>query len=266
MKNMKLGLSAAMILALASGAVISTDAQAAEADGGTYNSNGKVGFEANKSTKPVDPVDPTDPTKPPVTPVDPTDPNGPNPGTAGPLSIDYASSIDFGLNEISNEDKVYYANPQTYSGDVDDTANYVQVTDRRGTNAGWSLSVKQNGQFKNDTTQNKELTGSKISLVAGTVTSPTTNAVFPTTTVAELDPTGEATSPILSAAKTQGSGTFANSFGELETVKITVADEEKDVIKNTGISLAVPGNTPKDAVDYTTSLTWILTDAPGQTK
>ncbi|MBQ0138970.1 MAG: WxL domain-containing protein [Kurthia sp.] len=261
---MKLGLSAAMILALASGAVISTDAQAA--DGGTYESKGKVGFEANKSTNPVNPIDPTDPTKPPVKPIDPTNPDGPNPGTAGPLSIDYASSIDFGLNEISNEDKTYYANPQTYDEGTDDTANYVQVTDRRGTNAGWSLSVKQNGQFKNETTQNKELVGSTISLVDGTIASPTTNAVLPTTTAAKLDPTGTASSPIVSAAKTQGSGTFASSFGELETVKITSGDEEKDVIKNTGISLEVPGNTPKDAVDYTTSLTWILTDAPGQGK
>jgi hypothetical protein len=37
----------------------------------------------------------------PVDPVDPTDPNGPEPGTPGPLSIDYASSFDFGTQKIS---------------------------------------------------------------------------------------------------------------------------------------------------------------------
>ena len=38
--------------------------------------------------------------------------------------------------------------------------NYVQVTDNRGTEAGWSLKVKQEGQFKS--TSGKELTGAAI--------------------------------------------------------------------------------------------------------
>ena len=49
------------------------------------------------STKPVDPVNPD--TEKPVEPFDPTTPdtgNKPNEGTTGPLSIDYASSLDFG--------------------------------------------------------------------------------------------------------------------------------------------------------------------------
>ena len=37
------------------------------------------------------------------------------------------------------------------------STNYVQVTDNRGTEAGWSLKVKQEGQFKS--TSGKELTG-----------------------------------------------------------------------------------------------------------
>ncbi|MEB5953235.1 WxL domain-containing protein, partial [Enterococcus innesii] len=69
-------------------------------------SNGAITFEADPN--PTNPVDPTDPEKP-VDPVDPTDPDGPNPGTNGPLSIDYASSLDFGVNKISNKNEVYYA-------------------------------------------------------------------------------------------------------------------------------------------------------------
>lgn len=58
-----------------------------------YTSNGAIIFETdNDLTKPVDPTDPEKP----VDPVDPTDPMGPNPGTAGPLSIDFASSFQFG--------------------------------------------------------------------------------------------------------------------------------------------------------------------------
>lgn len=60
-----------------------------------YRSNGLVEFIPNVDpTEPVDPENP-DPEKP-VKPIDPTDPEGPNPGTQGPLSIDYASSFDFG--------------------------------------------------------------------------------------------------------------------------------------------------------------------------
>lgn len=262
MKTIKIGASAALLLALASGAVVTNEAQAV--DGGSYESNGKVGFEANTSTKPVPPVDPTDPTKPPVTPIDPTDPTGPNPGTAGPLSIDYASSLDFGLNEISSEDKVYYAKPQTYDKGNPDTANYVQVTDRRGTNAGWTLSVKQGGQFANATTQNKELVGTTISIDKGTVASPTTGAKNPTSAaVVNLDPSGANASTILSAEKTQGSGTFTSLFGKVEEVDITKGDKVVKEMKNTGVKLAVPGKTPKDAVEYKTKLTWTLTDSPG---
>lgn len=261
MKKITVGATtAALLLALASGAVVTTDVQAA--DGGTYDSNGKVKFEANKSTAPVKPIDPTNPTKPPVTPIDPTDPLGPKPGTPGPLSIDYASSLDFGVNEISNEDRTYYAKPQAYGGDTADSANYVQVTDRRGTNAGWTLTVKQNGQFSNATTQNKELTGTTISLAQGTISTPTTNAKNPGTFAVKLDPTGTTASTVVSAKNTEGSGTFASSFGALEEVTSIAADKEVKEIKNTGIKLEVPGNTPKDAVEYDTKLTWTLTDSP----
>lgn len=262
MKNITLGATAtALILALASGAVVPTDAKAV--DGATYESNGKVGFEANKSTKPVEPINPTDPTKPPVKPIDPTNPNGPNPGTPGPLSIDFASSLDFGLNEISADDVTYFAKPQKYGGGVADTSNYVQVTDRRGTNAGWTLTVKQDGQFKNDKTQNKELTGTTISLAEGKIATPTTNAKVPSTYAVTLDPSGKTASKVVSAKLTEGSGTYASSFGNLEETVINKADKETKEIRNTGVKLFVPGSTPKDAVEYTTKLTWTLTDAPG---
>ncbi|EAC9512966.1 WxL domain-containing protein, partial [Listeria monocytogenes] len=29
------------------------------------------------------------------------------------------------------------------------------------------------------------------------------------------------------------------------------------------VALSVPGSTPKDAVSYTTTLTWVLSDTPG---
>lgn len=123
-------------------------------------------------TDPVNPENP-DPEKP-VRPVDPTNPDGPNPGTPGPLSIDYASSLDFGSNEISNKDQTYFARAQTYKnpdGSASElaTANYVQVSDLRGTNAGWVLKVKQNGQFRNAETLHKELTGAIVAFTEPSV-------------------------------------------------------------------------------------------------
>ncbi|MFH4233977.1 WxL domain-containing protein, partial [Acinetobacter baumannii] len=47
--------------------------------------------------------------------------------------------------------------------------NYVQVTDNRGTNAGWKLTVTQNEQFK--TTSNQELTGAALTLKNGILNS-----------------------------------------------------------------------------------------------
>ena len=79
----------------------------------TYQSGGIVEFDPDEdpTRRTVDPVDP-DPNNP-VNPWDPTTPDHkPNPGTDGPLSIDFASSIDFGKNKITNKDETYYANPQ----------------------------------------------------------------------------------------------------------------------------------------------------------
>ncbi|MDU3375412.1 MAG: WxL domain-containing protein, partial [Enterococcus casseliflavus] len=186
-----------------------------------------------------------------------------------PLSIDYASSLDFGVNKISNKNEVYYARAQGYLNDDDTastlkTANYVQVTDNRGSNAGWRLSVKQNGQFKNESTLNQELTGSVITLTSPTVRS---NAVGVTAPVAEatitLDAAG-AESVVMTAANQTGAGTWVNAWGSVETVTEIDKDGQEvqaDVTK--AVALSVPGSTPKDAVSYTTTLTWVLSDTPG---
>jgi hypothetical protein len=232
-----------------------------------YQSNGTVDFIPN--TDPTNPVNPENPDpENPVQPVDPTDPDGPNPGTNGPLSIDYASSLDFGVNKISNKNEVYYARAQAYldeDGEVSPlkTANYVQISDNRGSNAGWRLSVKQNGQFKNESTLNKELTGSVITLKNPTVKSNAQGVTAPIAAATiTLDAAG-AESVVMTAASHAGAGTWVNAWGTVETV--TEKDEanqayQVDVTKD--VALSVPGSTPKDAVNYATTLTWTLSDTP----
>ncbi|MPN38891.1 hypothetical protein SDC9_186416 [bioreactor metagenome] len=99
MKKQLIGLLAFSTLGL-----LATSIEGYAAENKQYDSTGLVEFIPNLDpTVPVDPENP-DPEKP-VNPIDPTDPNGPNPGTQGPLSIDYASSLDFGKNRISNKIK-----------------------------------------------------------------------------------------------------------------------------------------------------------------
>ncbi|WP_242278973.1 WxL domain-containing protein, partial [Bacillus cereus group sp. BfR-BA-01313] len=155
MKNVKyLALATTLVTGLGIGA------QGAFAEEvGSYNS--KVNIEFAPSNEPNKPVDPENPGG------DPTGPNGPvvddpnQEGTQGPLSIDFASTLKFGNQKITSQDATYYAEPQKFE-DGSDRPNYVQVTDNRGTESGWTLQVKQNAQL---TSENKhELDGATITV------------------------------------------------------------------------------------------------------
>lgn len=207
------------------------------------------------------PTDPTDPTNPdpekPVKPVDPTDPEKPiEPGTNGPLSLDYASILDFGEQLISVKDQVYFAKPQLLFGEDGkvDTANpvpnYAQVTDKRGGEKGWSLSVKQNGQFK-ALKSGRELTGAEITFKNAEVDSISTSkapSIVKTSFSLASDGTGVAEN-VMAAAKGEGFGTWVYRFGN-------------ELTKDNSIELSVPGATAKDVDTYKTTLTWTLTDIP----
>lgn len=207
---------------------------------------------------PTDPTNPTDPDpEKPVKPVDPTDPEKPiEPGTNGPLSLDYASILDFGEQLISVKDKVYYAKPQLLFGEdgiVDEAnpvPNYAQVTDKRGGEKGWALSVKQNGQFKAEKS-GRELTGAEITFKNAVVDSVSTSkapSIVKSSFSLKSDGTGVAEN-VMSAAKGEGFGTWVYRFGN-------------DVTKAESIELSVPGATAKDTDTYKTTLTWTLTDIP----
>ncbi|MGQ0515828.1 WxL domain-containing protein, partial [Bacillus sp. D-CC] len=64
-----------------------------------------------------------------------------------------------------------------------------------------------------------------------------------------LNPSGAA-SDLIDAKENQGMGTWVNTFGKDAT-------EAKQ-----SVELSVPGKTKKEQTQYTTSLTWELTDAP----
>lgn len=223
-----------------------------------YESNANVEFiPGTDPTEPVDPENP-DPTNP-VNPINPTNPEGPNPGTGGPLSIDYTSSLDFGRNRITNKDKVYYANAQGFTERINGEfrGNYAQITDNRGTNDGWTLKLKQEGQFKSDKANKYNiLTGAKISLTESIAVSKSIGVGPPTVKNVALKPGIEAI--VMDASKGNGSGTWVSRFGKAE--KMTIDGEE--IQKNKAVTLEIPGSTPKEAVTYVTKLIWTLSDTP----
>lgn len=227
----------------------------------SYQSNGLIEFTPNDApTPPVDPNKP-DPGKP-VKPIDPTNPEGPNPGTAGPLSIDYASSLDFGKNKITNKDEVYFANAQGFSeGEIAGQfrGNYVQVSDNRGNFAGWTLSVKQAGQFASeDAKKAKSLTGAQISLTGATAESNSIETERAVANDVTLVADGAA-AIVMSAKDGVGAGTWTNHFGDAEEMTI----EGAKIQKNKAVTLSIPGATPKEAVKYKTKLIWTLSEVPG---
>lgn len=221
----------------------------------SVNTTGDVTFK--EDTDPVNPVDPVDPDNP-VDPVNPVNP------TNGPLSLDYASSFHFGEQKISAKDETYYAAfdkvKGTEEGATVDKPNWVQVTDKRGTNAGWKLQVQQGLQLTTGVDDNaKELKGAQISLSNATVKTTTDNKASAPTVSSSItlvpgtkaeDGTGQlgAAQDVMTAAENQGMGTWVDGFG----------DESNG---NQSIALAVPGASEKvKDGKYTTELTWLLSD------
>ncbi|EUJ29203.1 cell surface protein with WxL domain [Listeria floridensis FSL S10-1187] len=220
---------------------------------GTMNSHAGVLFQADTGvTSPVNPLDPTVP----VGPVNPADPNNPHePGTSGPLSIDYVSNFDFGSQVIESKDKTYYAKLDhvlaTSTSTELDVPNFVQVTDKRGSNVGWKLSVKQNGQFATTSGTVKTLNNAVLSFVQGTPKSLTAASYAPTGQAVSLDPNGTSSSTVATAAAGKGMGTWTVAFG---------ADANA---AKTGVSLFVPMDTAKEVgAKYETTLTWSLENTP----
>ncbi|EUJ23622.1 WxL domain-containing protein [Listeria grandensis] len=217
---------------------------ASAADGGTLGSKADVNFIPNDTV--TNPVDPTDPGNPEV--VEPVDPDHPA-GTAGPLSIDYISNIHFGEQKISGNNEVYSAQLDQIkvgeAGTVKDIPNYVQITDNRGSNAGWHLTVKQDGQFINGAS---ELTGAVLKFENPSLNS-ASESDSPVATGFSLDPAGTS-SDVMSAEENQGMGTWVEMFGADETEAAE------------SITLSVPGKTSKVAGKYEATLTWELTDTP----
>ncbi|MGX7150247.1 WxL domain-containing protein [Enterococcus ureasiticus] len=223
-------------------------------DSSSIESNAYVSIEKNDGSeieKPVNPIDPTKPVKP-VPEIDGEE-NPHPPSTKGPLSINYVSNLRFGSQKAQGNDAIYKVKPDQLMDDeetVIEVPNYIQITDNRGTNVGWRLTVKQNGAFKNGS---NDLAGTELvftnpvlSAKSGkTETAPTANPTFTLTADGQ-----EAL--VMNAEAGHGMGTWADRFGDTNDQATS------------SIQLKIPGDSKKVAGLYKTSLTWTLSDSPQQ--
>ncbi|HAA9372619.1 TPA_asm: WxL domain-containing protein [Listeria monocytogenes] len=243
----------------------------------TKDSKGIVKFD--KSTTPdPDPVNP-DPVDPdPVIP-DPTDPPV---GTDG-LWILAVSDWDFGTHNVSSLSSGalnVHAADDTISTYVDANGNgqqdlpgevsvtkkvtpYAQISDVRGTNTGWTLSVTGSA-FKDSSTPAKTIPGAELTIPKSTVSSATSTAQAPTGyDSVTISMTGGAAVPVMAAKDMQtatptnfnddqGMSTWTDSFGS-QAVSATDTSKPK---------LSIPKNVVVADGTYQSTLTWTLSDTP----
>ncbi|EAF8219400.1 WxL domain-containing protein [Listeria monocytogenes] len=243
----------------------------------TKDSKGIVKFD--KSTTPdPDPVNP-DPVDPdPVIP-DPTDPPL---GTDG-LWILAVSDWDFGTHNVSSLSSGalnVHAADDTISTYVDANGNgqqdlpgevsvtkkvtpYAQISDVRGTNTGWTLSVTGSA-FKDSSTPAKTIPGAELTIPKSTVSSATSTAQAPTGyDSVTISMTGGAAVPVMAAKDMQtatptnfnddqGMGIWTDSFGS-QAVSATDTSKPK---------LSIPKNVVVADGTYQSTLTWTLSDTP----
>jgi hypothetical protein len=126
--------------------------------------------------------------------------------------------------------------------------NYVQVTDNRGTEAGWTLTVKQNGYFISTADATHDLAGATITINNINVNTASASAVPSTVASSILLNTSNKT--VMAATDGEGAGTYIAKYGNTSTAASSVV-------------LNVPGSITKYAETYKTTLTWTLTDTPG---
>ncbi|MBC1985955.1 WxL domain-containing protein [Listeria sp. FSL L7-0478] len=244
----------------------------------TKDSKGIVKFDKSTTPDPTpvnpDPVDPN-----PVIP-DPTDPPI---GTDG-LWILAVSDWDFGTHNVSTLSSGsldVHAADDTISTYVDTNGNgqqdlpgevtvakdvtpYAQISDVRGTNTGWTLSVT-GSEFKDSSTPAKTIPGATLTIPKSTVDSATSTAQPPTGyDNVTISMTGGAAVPVMAAKDKQtatptnfsddeGMGTWTDSFG---SAAVSANNTSKP-------KLSIPQNVVVADGTYESTLTWTLSDTPG---
>jgi len=210
----------------------------------------KITFESGGGKETTPPVDPEDPD---VTITPDPDKEKPTDNT-GELRLDVVPIFDFGTQQITTNTKNYFAELPVESVSSEEIPYYVQVTDVRGTGAGWSLTAKMTSQFSDGT---HALTGAKINLsnVASEAQSGTTAPSGTYDGTLEYDAVDDTSVKIASAAVNEGMGVSAVRFGDTARYGNTLSADES-------VELTIPGEVQVYANTYKATIQWTLGATP----
>ena len=201
--------------------------------------------------------------------------------TTGPLRLDYVPSFSFRKTKISKNTMTAKAEAQLLHHGTGPRANFIQVSDYRNTQAGWSLLIRQEHQFRDDKKANASLKGATLSFDKAwsysSLGQPYAPAVSKETIV--MNNIGD-TYPLAKAEPGKGIGTWSISFGASETNPLKQANtlsikrdeknnietnpsfENQKIYENDAIQLTIPASSVIHAGDYSTVLTWIIAELP----
>ncbi|WP_429968720.1 WxL domain-containing protein [Enterococcus sp. DIV0765a] len=192
-------------------------------------------------------------------PVDPLDPdtqvNPENPpeidAEQGFVSLDFVSQFQFGTVGIRSETTTYDALPQKLLQPADPNdnlrPNYVQVSDRRRENSGWTLRATLREPFESD--EGHQLTGARILLDNIDVVTTRENVSEPPTHKQQAALTVGNAEIIAQAGANQGRGTWVQRFGDRETM-------------DQSVKLEVPISATPQATRYSATILWELSFVP----
>lgn len=227
-----------------------TSVEAEERPTQTTTSKATVQFEANQDNPTL------------INPDNPQDSPGEETGAeAGPLSLDYVPSINFDKKIISATQKDYVAVRKE-----GDSSPFVQVTDNRGTGAGWNLTASLSEfAFIDETTgetTHEKLKGAHITLLDGEIVTNGSQSNEPQNGSELLEDrnkegielTSEKTM-IMKAEYDEGMGSWAMVW----------KDSNMDTLDVENILLTVPGGIAKKG-NYTAEIEWTLENTPGPTE
>lgn len=167
------------------------------------------------------------------------DPDDDPTGDSGALTLDYVSSVDFGEHKVSTKTETYKA---------ETLRPFIQVSDKRGTAEGWSVTA-QASSFT-DSYDEQSLNGSTLSFLNGDTSSKSTaDAPKPSSEVA-LSAGGDS-ALVVNAAEDTGMGKWTTHW----------IAPDKEAGQNDNVTLNVPGGSATQG-EHTATVDWTLADAP----
>lgn len=192
------------------------------------------------ASKPVNPTNPQSGSE--------TDAENEGTGNIGYLRMDYApSTFDFGKVTTSFVNKTYQAKqPLSVSGQSL-TKQWVQVSDTRLSNNGWTLNVNQSTPFVGS--DGSILEGALLKIPKGTIYNTASNAtpIIDSSIISQEVSLSKTPTAILMTPKANASG---------KNITTNVWDP-------TQVSLYVPGGSAKNKVHYQTTINWsLVTEVP----